>query len=117
EHGRDEACNHALQNNYDWILQIDADAAPIPPGSLERILNVAYVQQPDADVVGAYCQLKHPPFLPTIDTGTGTWEQIFPGEGVLEVMRTGGHFLLTKVPSLRRFGPPWFRTRLGMRPI
>lgn len=124
EHGRDEACQHALTPNpaagdppYDWVLQIDADAAPIPPDALAQVLHTAYVTHPHADVVGAYCQLKNAPYLPTIDTGTGTWEAIYPGEGVLEVMRTGGHFLLVKTPLLQRFGPPWFRTRRTMRPI
>lgn len=116
EHGRDNALAHALQQGYDWCLQIDADAT-FPEHALAQILHTAYVTHEDADVVGAYSQLKSPPYLPTIDTGTGTWEPIFPGEGVLPVMRTGGHFLLIKTPIARRFGPPWFRTRLGVRPI
>jgi hypothetical protein len=123
EHARDEVCAHALSPNpqaaqpsYDWLLQIDADAT-FPPDALERILHTAYVKVPDADVVGAYSQLKSEPFLPTIDTGSGTWEPRFPGEGVLPVIRTGAHFLLVKTPILRRFGPPWFRTRRSVRPI
>ena len=55
--------------------------------------------------------------LHTIDTGTGRWEEHYPGEGVLPVIRTGGHFLLTKTSAYRRFGPPWHRTRLAARPI
>ena len=123
EHGRDAALTHALNPNpavkqppYDWILQVDADAT-FKPDSFARILYTAYVRVPDADVVGAYAQVKHEPFLPTIDTGTGTWEPHFPGEGVLPVMRTGAHFLLVKTPILTRFGPPWFKTRLSFRPV
>lgn len=123
EHGRDACLQHALAPNpatkqpaYDWCLQVDADAT-FPPDALLRILHTAYVRAPDADVVGAYAQLKHPPFLPTIDTGTGTWEPHFPGEGILPVMRTGAHFLLIKTRVLTRFGPPWFRTRLAFRPV
>jgi len=124
EPGRDSILEHALDPKgdgseapYDFSLQIDADAAPIPPDALARILYSAYVAVPDSDVVGAYCQLKHPPNLPTIDTGTGTWEPIFPGEGLLPVMRTGGHFILVKTGITARFGPPWFKTRRTMRPI
>ncbi len=124
EPGRDSIIAHALDPKgdgseapYDFSLQIDADAAPIPPNALARILHSAYVEVPDSDVVGAYCQLKHPPNLPTIDTGTGTWESIFPGEGLLPVMRTGGHFILVKTGITTRFGPPWFKTRRTMRPI
>lgn len=123
EHGRDQACAHALNPNpekreapYDYVLQIDADAV-FQPDALARILTTAFVTHPSADVVGGYAQLKSPPFLPTIDTGTGTWEPIFPGEGVLPVIRTGGHFLLIKTRILQKFGPPWFRTRKSLRPI
>lgn len=115
EHGRDDVLRHTLNEDYDWCLQIDADAT-FPENALARILHTAYITHPDADVVGAYAQLKHS-YTPTIDTGTGTWEPIFPGEGVLPVIRTGTHFILVKTPILRRFGPPWFRTRLGARPI
>jgi hypothetical protein len=117
EQGRDEVIAHALKENYAWTLQIDADAAPFPPDSLAKMLHTAFVVTPDADVVGAYCQLKNPPYLPTIDTGSGTWEVHYPGEGVLPVIRTGGHFLLVKPEICRRFGPPWFRTRRTIRPI
>ena len=117
EHGRDEVMRHALAENYDFALQIDADAAPIPPDALLRILHTSFIAVPDSSVVGGYAQLKSPPYLPTIDTGTGTWEPHFPGEGILPVIRTGAHFLLVKPSILRRFGPPWFRTRLGLRPI
>lgn len=111
ETGRDSALQHALEEEYDFVLQVDADAYPIPPDALARILHDAYIKQPEADVVGGYCQLKNAPYLPTIDTGTGTWEPIFPGEGLVPVIRTGGHFILVKVPLLKQFGPPWFRTR------
>lgn len=117
EVGRDECARHAVEQGYDWCLQIDADAAPFPARLLERMLTIAFHTQPDADVVGAYCQLKHPPYLPTIDTGTGTWEEHYPGEGVIPVIRTGGHCHLSKTSIYKRFGPPWYRTRLAKRPL
>lgn len=117
EQGRDSAVAHALSEGYDYLLQIDADAAPFSPNSLAHVLTTAYITIPAADVVGAYCQLRGEPYLPTIDTGTGTWEPHWPGEGILPVIRTGGHFLLTKTPLLERMGAPWFRTRLTQRPI
>lgn len=118
ESGRDECAMHALQQGYDYVLQVDADAAPFPPDSLLRLLQRAYVEYPDADVVGAYAQLKNFPYLPTIDTGTGTWEEHYPGEGVLRVLRTGGHFFLTKTSAYRKMGPaPWHRTRVVPSPM
>ena len=117
ELGRDDVLRHALAEDYAWCLQIDADAAPFEDTSLVRILKTAFLDHPESDVVGAYAQLKHPPYLPTIDTGTGTWEVHYPGEGVLPVIRTGAHFILVKPPILRRFGPGWFRTRTTLRPI
>lgn len=118
ENGRDEVAMHALREKYDWVLQIDADAAPFPADALAKLLNRAYVDAPDADAVGAYCQLKQPPYLPTIDTGTGRWEEHYPGEGLLPVIRTGGHFLLQKTDAFRKIGaPPYHRTRIAPRPI
>lgn len=111
EAGRDDAVKHALAEGYDWLLQVDADAAPFPPDVLARLLTILFVEQPQLDAVGAYCQLKQYPHLCTIDTGTGTWEEHYPGEGLLPVIRTGGHFLLCNTRAFRRFGPPWFRTR------
>lgn len=116
EKGRNEACEHALRENYAWLLQIDADAAPFPPDALARMLHTAFVRLPALSALGAYCQLKGWPGISTIDTGTGTWEIHYPGKGVLGVIRTGAHFLLTKVEALRSFGPPWFQTREVPRP-
>lgn len=116
ESGRDAVVQHALQQDYDWVLQIDADAAPFAPQSLHRLLEAAYTEG-GPDVIGAYAQLKGPPHLPTIDTGTGTWEVHYPGEGVLPVVRTGCHFFLAKIHVFKAFGPPWFRTRIPQTPL
>jgi hypothetical protein len=118
EAGRDAVVAHTLAEGYDYVLQIDADAAPFPPSALAQLLARAFVQYPESDAFGAYCQLKQPPYLPTIDTGTGTWEVRYPGEGVLPAIRTGGHFLLTKRSAFERIGEgPYFRTRHAMRAI
>lgn len=116
ESARDDVVKHSLQQNYDWTLQIDADAT-FSPDTLHRLLEQAYVHHPDAGVMGAYCQLKAKPNLPTIDTGTGTWEEHYPGEGVLLVIRTGAHCFLIKNWIFQRLGPPpWFRSRQQMLP-
>jgi hypothetical protein len=115
ERGRDAACAHALKHNYAWILQIDADAT-FPPTTLVQLLQTAFVTHPHSSAVGAYCQLSAGMNIPTIDTGTGTWEIQFPEQGVLEVIRTGGHCLLVKTEALKRFGPPWFRSRIPHQP-
>ena len=122
EAGRDGAVEQFLNSKtregieYGWMLQIDADAT-FPPDTLARLLNTAYNLVPDSDVVGAYAQLKGSG-LPTIDCGSGTWEIHYPGEGVLPVMRTGAHCLLTKRSAFQKMGKaPYFRTRLAWRPI
>ena len=124
ETARDEAVMHALDPRgdrteaaYDWLLMIDADAT-FPQDTLWRLLYRAYIEQPNAGVVGAYSQLKPYPHVPTIDTGTGTWEEHYPGEGMLQVIRTGGHCLLIKLGIFQKTGPPpWFRTRHVQQPI
>ena len=117
EAGRDAACEHALKEGYDWILQIDADAAPFKPDSLIKLLETAYVTHPHLGAVGAYCQLKGDIPIPTIDTGTGKWEEHYPNTGVLPVIRTGAHFLLVKVEVLAMMGKPWFRSRRLLPPL
>ena len=116
ESARDEIVAHAITHKYDWILQIDADAAPFAADSLPRMLQNIYVNCPMFDAIGAYCQIKGLVNFPTIDTGTGKWEEHYPGEGILPVMRTGAHFLMTKMSAFARFGPPWFRTRIPLHP-
>lgn len=116
EAGRDMVCKHALAQNYDYLLMADADAT-FAPTALHQLLQTAFVDIPDADVVGAYAQLRSKPYLPVIDTGTGTWEKHFPGNGVLKCIRTGGHFILVKTSALRKFGPPWFGIRQSLRPV
>lgn len=117
EAGRDAAVEHAIKEGYDWILQIDADAAPFHPDSLIKLLTTAFVTHPKYDAVGAYSQLKGDLPIPTIDTGTGTWEEHYPNTGILPVIRTGAHFLLVKVASLEVMGKPWFRSRRMLPPL
>jgi glycosyltransferase involved in cell wall biosynthesis len=106
----------AFQGNAQWILFVDGDMV-FEPSSLQRILITAYGSHPWADVVGGYCTLRGEIALPTIDTGTGTWESVYPGRGVVEVMRTGAAFLLCKRHVFERLPQPWFATRVPARPI
>src|SRR4051812_25768986 len=85
----------AFEGKAKWILFVDGDMV-FEPTALQRMLVTAFGTCPWADVVGAYCSLKGDLALPTLDTGTGTWESIYPGRGPLEVMRTGAAFLLCK---------------------
>jgi hypothetical protein len=99
-----------------WILFVDGDMT-FGPDALTRILTTAFGTHPWADVVGGYCTLKGELGLPTIDTGTGTWESVFPGRGPVEVMRTGAAFLLCKRHVFDRIPQPWFRLRVPARPL
>lgn len=111
EQGRDLAVQHALKEKYDWIMMIDGDAAPIPHDVTERFLMHLYVTSPILDMIGAYAQLRGHPYRPTIDTGTGTWEDIHPGRGLLRVIRTGGHCFMAKTSAYAKIPPPWHRAR------
>jgi glycosyltransferase involved in cell wall biosynthesis len=105
-----------MQGHAQWLLQIDGDMT-FAPDALVRILQTAYGTHPWVDVLGGYCTLRGEVGLPTIDTGTGTWEAVYPGRGVVEVMRTGTAFLLVKRHVFERMPQPWFRTRVPARPI
>jgi hypothetical protein len=99
-----------------WLLFVDGDMV-FDATALQKILTTAYGTTPWADVVGGYCTLKGELALPTIDTGTGTWESIYPGRGPVEVMRTGAAFLLCKRHVFDRIPQPWFRLRVPARPL
>lgn len=106
----------AFEGKAQWLCFCDADMVP-PPDALTRILGTAYGTHPWADVVGGYCNLRGEIALPTIDTGSGTWESHYPGRGPLEVIRTGAAFLLCKRHVFDRVPAPWFRLRVPARPL
>lgn len=117
----DKARNDAVRGllsdpNAAWLLFIDADMVWQPDAVLQ-LLTTAYAESPWADVVGGYCPLRGDMALPTIDTGTGTWESHFPGSGTLEVMRTGAAFILVKRHVYQTLKEPWYALRVPMRPI
>lgn len=117
EKARNEACRELLRDpNAQWLCFFDGDMTA-SPDALLRLLQVAYGEMPHIDVLGGYCSLRGDLALPTIDSGTGTWESWFPGSGVVEVMRTGAAFLLVKKHVLQHMKDPWFRLRVPMRPL
>lgn len=94
----------------EWLLFLDGDMV-FGPALLELMLNTAFGTHKWADIVGGYAQLRGEPFLPTIDTGTGTWEFVDANTGVYEVIRTGGACALTKRHVYERMEYPWYGTR------
>jgi len=102
--------------NLQWLHFLDADMV-FAPDLLQKILLTAYGEATWADIVGGYCQLRGKPYLPTIDTGTGTWEPHDANVGNVEVIRTGGACLLIKRHVLERMEFPWWGVRPAPRPI
>ena len=113
---RNEAARTLLKSQGQWLLFCDLDMV-MPPEALVQLVYTAYATHPHYDVLGSYCNLRGQTALPTIDTGTGTWESWFPGQGVVEVMRTGAAFLLIKRHVFERLPDPWFALRVPMRPL
>ena len=116
ERARNAAARAALREGAQWLLFVDGDTV-FPPDAVLRMLQTAYADMPHADVLGGYVPLRGDIALPTIDTGTGTWESWFPDSGVIEVIRTGCAFLLIKRHVLDALRDPWFRVRVPARPI
>jgi hypothetical protein len=116
EKARNDACRLMMQDNRHWVLFIDGDMT-FQRDAIVKLLQTAFHTHPWADVVGGYCNLRGELAIPTIDTGTGTWESHFPNSGVLEVIRTGAAFLLVKRRVCEAMPQPWFGTRVPMRPI
>lgn len=114
---RNDAVRGLLKNpQAQYLCFIDGDMQFAEP-TLLQLLQTAYHSHPYLDVVGGYCNLRGGVNLPTIDSGTGTWESWYPGSGVVEVMRTGGACLLIKRHVLERLPQPWFALRVPKRPI
>lgn len=116
ERARNAAARNALREGAQWLLFIDGDST-FTPDAVLHILRTAYGDYPHADVVGAYVPLRGDLALPTIDSGSGTWESWFPDSGVVEVIRTGCAFLLIKRHVLEALADPWFRLRVPARPL
>lgn len=113
---RNDAVRQFLASPAQWIMFLDMDML-WEPQALFDLLVTAYGSHPHLDVVGGYCNLRGGTGLPTMDTGTGTWESWFPGQGVVNVMRTGAAFLLAKRHVFERIPDPWFALRVPMRPL
>ena len=109
---RNEAVQQLLQSKAQWLWFIDADMA-FDVSVLDLMIRTAFSECQWADIVGAYCNLRGPPYLPTIDRGTGTWETVDPGIGPVEVMRTGAACVLIKRHVLEKMREPWY----GVRPV
>lgn len=117
EKARNDAVRNMLRDpNAGWLMFADGDMT-WQPDALLRILGTAYGELPHADVVGGYCNLRGDLALPTIDSGTGTWESWFPESGTVEVMRTGAAFVLVKRRVFEGLKDPWYRVRVPARPI
>ena len=116
EKARNEACRRCLQGGFGWLLFIDGDSV-FAPDAIFKLVQSAYALTPQADVMGAYVPLRGDMALPTIDTGTGTWESHFAGSGTMEVIRTGAAFVLVKRHVLEGMKDPWFRMRVPARPL
>lgn len=114
---RNDAVRSMLSNTAnDWLLFIDGDMT-FPPDAMIRLLQTAYGDLPHSDIIGAYCNLRGDLALPTIDTGTGTWESWFPGQGSVEVIRTGAAFVLVKRRVFEGLTDPWYCIRVPARPV
>lgn len=114
---RNESARMMLNNpNFKYLCFIDADMS-FPPQTLQQLLVTAYHMTPWADAVGAYCQLRGSPYLPTIDTGTGTWESHDVGMGPVEVIRTGSACILIKRHVFEQMEFPWYGVRPAPRPL
>lgn len=113
---RNEAAQQLLRTNGQYLWFLDGDMSA-PPEILDVMLGTAFAQCPWADIVGGWCALRGKPYLPTIDTGSGTWEPHDANIGPIEVIRTGGACLLIKRHVFERMAYPWFGVRPAPRPI
>lgn len=120
---RNDAVEAMLRTPAQWLLFLDADMV-FAPHIAAQLIETAFAQQsqqlkvaPWADIIGAWCPLRGSPYLPTIDTGTGTWEPHEPNQGVVEVIRTGSACILIKRHVFEKMARPWYGVRNAPRPL
>jgi hypothetical protein len=116
---RNESARLMLSNPLlQYLVFLDADMT-FAPDTLHKLLLTAFDPKMCAwaDVVGAWCPLRGKPYLPTIDTGSGTWEPHDANVGPIEVIRTGSACILIKRHVYERMEFPWYGTRPAPRPI
>ena len=116
EKTRNEAARQSLRKGHGFCFYIDGDTT-FEPNAIFRIIQASYGEVPVADIMGGWVPLRGELSLPTLDTGSGTWESIFPGSGIIEVMRTGGAFILVKRRVFEGLSDPWWRMRVPARPV
>jgi len=116
EKARNEAVRQMLRKGHGWLLFIDGDCT-FEEAAIVQLVQSAYGEMPAADAMGGWCPLRGDLALPTIDSGTGTWESWYPGSGIVSVMRTGGAFLLVKRHVFEALKDPWFRMRVPARAV
>ena len=114
---RNDSVRMLLGNTaWQYLIFMDGDMT-FAPDVVQQLLVTAYAQTPWADAVGAYCQLRGKPYLPTIDTGTGTWEPTDARIGPIEVIRTGAACILVKRHVFEKMEYPWYGIRASGRPL
>lgn len=116
EKARNESVRQCLRENFGFLIFIDGDTT-FDSNAIMAVIQSAYGELPQADAMGAWVPLRGELALPTLDSGTGTWETWLPGSGIVPVMRTGGAFLLVKRHVFEALKDPWFRMRVPARPM
>lgn len=112
---RNDCVRQLLASKMEWLWMIDGDMQ-FDADIIEPMFIAAFADD-TWDIVGGYCQLRGPPYLPTIDTGSGYWESHLPNSGIKEVIRTGGACMLVKRRVFEKMATPWFGVRTAGRPL
>lgn len=106
----------SAQPQEEWLWFIDGDML-FQPQLIEVMLKTAFIDLPQADILGGYCNLKGAPYLPTIDRGSGSWEAHDAKIGPVSVIRTGAACLLIKRHAFDRIKYPWFGVFPASEPL
>jgi hypothetical protein len=116
DRARNLAAMSFLSTQKQWLWFFDADMQ-WTPDIIDKMFEVAFKDCPWASIIGGWCPLRGEPYLPTIDTGSGHWESHMPGQGPLEVIRTGSACVLVKREVFERMEYPWYGVRPAPRAI
>jgi hypothetical protein len=101
DHARNNACQDALTNGFQWVFFLDDDVVA-PPDTVQRLINR------NVPIVSGLYYRRHEGIQACMQMGPGEWVKDFQVGTVIEVGAVGAGCLLIHRSVLEKMKKPWF---------